>query len=456
MTANDLLRMGNKHGRLRKLTHLRNRYLIGIDTLGLLAIPSIAYLLRTESLEGLAALWESIAVYTLGMIVLKWFIFYAGGLYSTLWAYTSVYELLLVARTIGLSALAEIAVSYGIFYTFGQIPPGIPRSLPILSALMTLFYVTGIRFSIRIIYSAINRKEGHGGESHPVLIAGAGSAGVMIARELQDNPHLGMIPIGFVDDDPNKAEKVIYGIPVFGVIDDIPWITSRTGIKEVIIAMPTAAGEVIRRVDRICKEAGIPSKITPGLFDLVRGAAKIESVHEVQLEDLLRRDVVGSDHAIVSTAILGRRVLVTGAGGSIGSEIVRQLKGFRPSELIILGHGETSIFHMMKELEQTRVPGMVVIPVVADVRDHERMEQVFLTHRPQIIFHAAAHKHVWLMEQNLADAVTNNILGTRVMVTLAEKYGVARFVMISSDKAVNPTSVMGVTKRVAELIVQDA
>ncbi len=456
MTANDLLRMGNKNGRIRKFLLLRNRHLLAVDTLGLLCIPSVAYVLRTESVEGLARLWEPLAVYTLGMILLKWFIFYAGRLYSTLWAYTSVHELLLVARTIGISAIAELAISYGIFYSYGDVPPGFPRSLPILSALITFFYITGIRFSVRVIYSAITKKDGYDGAMKRVLIAGAGTAGVMIARELQANPHLGMIPLGFVDDDPKKGSKLLCGIPVFGVIADIPWITNSRGVEEVIVAMPTAPGEVFRRVDRLCKEAGIPSKTTPGLYELASGAATIESVRQIQLEDLLRRDVVGSDPSMVSATIAGKRVLVTGAGGSIGSEIVRQLKGFRPSELVILGHGETSIFHIMKEMEEHRVAGTTVIPIVADIRDRERIDQVFQNHHPEIIFHAAAHKHVWLMEQNLPDAVTNNVMGTRVMVTLAEKYRVPRFVMISSDKAVNPTSVMGVTKRVAELIVQDA
>lgn len=456
MTANDLLRMGNKNGRLRKLTQLRNRYLIAIDTFGLLLIPFVAYVLRTESIDGLPAIWEPLAVYTLGMICLKWFIFYAGGLYSMLWAYTSVQELVLVARTIGLSAVAELVISYGIFYQFGDVPAGFPRSIPILSGLMTFFYVTGIRFSIRVIYAAITRSEGHPTEITRVLIAGAGSAGIMIARELQANPHLGMIPLGFVDDDPKKGSKLICGIPVLGVLAEIPLFTISHGVQEVIVAMPSAPGEVFRRVDLLCKEAGIPSKTTPGLYELVSGSARIEGMRQIQLEDLLRRDVVGSDRGMVNAVIAGKRVLVTGAGGSIGSEIVRQLKGFRPSELIILGHGETSIFHMMKELEEHPQPGTKVIPVVADIRDMERVEQVFLNHQPEIIFHAAAHKHVWLMEQNLPDAVTNNILGTRVMVTLAEKYRVPRFVMISSDKAVNPTSAMGVTKRVAELIVQDA
>lgn len=455
MTANDFLRLGNKNGRMHKLTLLRNRYLLGIDTLGLLVIPSVAYLLRTESTAGLTALWEPIAVYTAGMIVLKWVVFYTGGLYSVLWAYTGVQEMLLVARIVGLAAVAELVISYGVFYQFSEVPPSFPRSIPLLSVLMTGLYVTGVRFSIRILFAALSRKGGPTGEIHRVLIAGAGNAGIMIARELQANPHLGMIPLGFVDDNPKKGSKLICGIPVFGVIDDIPWIVPNRGVQEVIIAMPTAPGDVFRRVHRLCKEAGITSKTTPGLYELLSGSAKIESVRQIQLEDLLRREVVGSDRSTVSAAIAGKRVLVTGAGGSIGSEIVRQLKVFRPSELILLGHGETSIFQVMKEMEEHRIPGTTVVPIVADIRDNERLDQVFKRHRPEIIFHAAAHKHVWLMEQNLPDAVTNNVLGTRVMVTLAEKYAVPRFVMISSDKAVNPTSVMGVTKRIAELIVQD-
>jgi FlaA1/EpsC-like NDP-sugar epimerase len=224
----------------------------------------------------------------------------------------------------------------------------------------------------------------------------------------------------------------------------------------VITAMPAAPGEVIRRATRLCKEAGVPSKITPGVFEILRGSARVTQVRQVQLEDLLRRGVVETDRTGVRTLIGGARVLITGAGGSIGSEIVRQVRSFSPSEILLLGHGETSIFHIMKELEELSTPGLTVRSIIADVRDAERIEQVFREFMPHVVFHAAAHKHVWLMEQNPADAITNNVLGTRTVVQMADKYGVRRFVMISSDKAVNPTSVMGVTKRVAELIVQDA
>lgn len=441
---------------LHGLTHLRNRYLIGIDTIGLVVIPALAFLLRTESTDQLIARWQMVAGYTMLMILLKWVVFYRVGLYNALWAYASVQELLLVVRAVALTGLLEISVFFVLMGTLGASSEGLPRSLPLLSALLTAFHVTGVRFSIRVIFAVLSRREFHSVRSKAVLIAGAGTGGIAVARELQRNLHLGLVPIGFVDDDPKKATKMICGVPVFGLISDIPWVAERHNIKEVIIAMPAASGQVIRRVVQVCKETGVPSKITPGLFDILRGAARVVNVREIQLEDLLRREILESNPETVRAAVGGARVLVTGAGGSIGSEIVRQLKNFRPAELILLGHGETSIFHMMKELEEHPVPGMVVTPVIADVRDLERMQQVFFKHRPQIIFHAAAHKHVWLMEQNLPDAITNNVLGTRVLVTLAEKFGIRRFVMISSDKAVNPTSVMGVTKRIAELIVQDA
>ncbi len=448
--------LGTMKTLLYKMTHLRNRYLIGIDILGLLLIPSIAFLLRTESTDQWFAIWQAIAVYTVAMIIFKGVLFYRVGFYNAMWAYASIHELLLVVRAVTLTCIVEIMIFVAAMVLPVRILDGIPRSLPLLSALLTAFHVTGVRFAIRVIYAIVSTREPQAERTKPVLIAGAGSAGIAVARELQRNRQLGLVPVGFVDDDPKKGSKLIAGIPVIDEIAGIPWVVKQHGIKEVIIAMPSVSGRVIRKVVQLCKDTGVPSKITPGLFDILQGAARVVNVREIQLEDLLRREAMQSNPEAVLTAVNGARVMVTGAGGSIGSEIVRQLRNFQPAELILLGHGENSIFHIMKELDAHPIPGMSVTPVIADVRDLERMQQVFERHRPQIVFHAAAHKHVWLMEQNLPDAVTNNVMGTRTLVHLSERFGVRRFVMISSDKAVNPTSVMGVTKRIAELIVQDA
>ncbi len=300
------------------------------------------------------------------------------------------------------------------------------------------------------------RDQGTARNQRRVLIVGAGAGGALTVKELQNNLQLGIVPVGFVDDDPRKSSKRIYGLPIFGPLSDIPFVVKQQNIDEVIIAMPTAPGKVVREVVQLCRKVKVPSKTIPALYDIVRGTARIDDVRNVQLEDLLRRGVIETDVTQVMLLLTGARVLVTGAGGSIGSELCRQIKGFRPAEMILVGHGETSIFQIMKELAESPVPDMKIVPVIADVRDRERMEQVFRTLRPDVVFHAAAHKHVYLMQENIPEAVTNNVLGTRVLVNLADRYDVRRFVMVSSDKAVNPTSVMGVTKRIAELIVQDA
>ena len=435
--------------------HLRNRYLMAADVLGLLLIPAIALLLRMESLAYVAGLWGSLVAYTLFFVAVKIALFYRRGLYKAFWAYASVPELVVVLKTVGLSAILEILLSFALVYRVGIVSEGFPRSIPFISAILTAVVIIGLRAGIRILYRKLSRRQ-HAAKLKPVVIAGAGEAGVMVARELQANPHLGLDPIGFVDDDVKKSGRRISDIPVFGSLEAIKYVVDRFSVEQVIIAMPTVSGDVIRRVNQLCKDAGVTSKIIPGLFDIIGGTARVTQTRSVQLEDLLRRGVVKTDSSEVRRLINGTRVLVTGAGGSIGSEIARQARSFHPSDLIILGHGETSVFHLMKELEEHPLSGVTVHPVVADVRDPERMDQVFRKFKPDVVFHAAAHKHVWLMEQNLPDAISNNVLGTRTLVQMADRHDVRRFVMISSDKAVNPTSVMGVTKRVAELIVQEA
>jgi FlaA1/EpsC-like NDP-sugar epimerase len=323
-----------------------------------------------------------------------------------------------------------------------------------MSALLTVLWITGSRVTIRIAFMLSHRGD-VSEKRRRVIIVGAGVAGAMTAKELTRNMHLGIKPVGFVDDDRLKQGRHISGVPVCGTLADLPEVLGFMKANEVIIAMPAVAGKVVRDVVQSCRTARVPYKTIPALFDIIRGTAKVDQVRDVQLEDLLRRGIVTTETSSVMQMLAGRRVLVTGAGGSIGSELCRQIAGFRPAELILLGHGETSIFQILKELSESPVQETKITPLIADIRDRERMERVFVRLQPDIVFHAAAHKHVHLMQENIPEAVSNNILGTRNLVELAEKYNVPRFVMVSSDKAVNPTSVMGVTKRIAELVVQD-
>jgi FlaA1/EpsC-like NDP-sugar epimerase len=440
---------------LRLLIRLRNRYLMTIDIVGLVIIPPLAMLLRTEDPGIVGPISNALMVYTLVMLAAKTLVFVRSGLYSELWAYASIPALITVMRALALSGIAEIALFFGLLEPTGLVPANFPRSIPIISSLLTVFWISGSRLGIRILFSKL-RDQGTARSSRRVLIAGAGAAGALTIKELQNNLQLGFVPVGFVDDDPRKISKRVHGVMVFGPLSDIPYLVKKHQIDEVIITMPTAPGKVIREVVQYCRQVKVPSKTIPALYDVVRGTARIDDVRSVQLEDLLRRGVIETDTTQVMLLLTGAKVLVTGAGGSIGSELCRQIKRFRPAEMILLGHGETSIFQIMKELGESPVPDMRITPVIADVRDEERMEQVFRTLKPDVVFHAAAHKHVYLMQENIPESVTNNVLGTRILVGLADRYNVRRFVMVSSDKAVNPTSVMGVTKRIAELIVQDA
>ncbi len=426
-----------------------------IDLIGLVIIPPLAMLLRTDDPGIVGPLSTALLTYTVVMISVKMVIFVLSQLYSELWIYASVPALITMIRALALSSIAEFVLFYGVLMPMGLVPLGFPRSIPIISSLLTVFWIPASRMGIRILFTEL-RDQSTAPHERRVLIVGAGAGGALTVKELQNNLQLGIVPVGFVDDDPRKSSKRIYGLPIFGPLSDIPFVVKQHHIDEVIIAMPTAPGNVVREVVQWCRKAKVPSKTIPALYDIVRGTARIDDVRNVQLEDLLRRGVIETDVTQVMLLLTGAKVLVTGAGGSIGSELCRQIKGFRPAEMILVGHGETSIFQIMKELAESPVPDMKITPVIADVRDRERMDQVFRTTSPDVVFHAAAHKHVYLMQENVTEAVTNNVLGTRVLVNLADRYNVRRFVMVSSDKAVNPTSVMGVTKRIAELIVQDA
>jgi len=284
---------------------------------------------------------------------------------------------------------------------------------------------------------------------------GAGSAGSMVVKELRVTARLGLEPVGFVDDDLKKKGILLNGIPVLGTLKDLARLIKSEKIDEVIVAMPKVPGRVIREIVRISSDARIKSRTIPGLYEIIGGTATIQQFRDIQIEDLLKRGLLAIDTERVTALLKGARVLVTGAGGSIGSELCRQLAKFGPADLVLVGQGENSIFQIASELKAAygKDPTIHIHSVVANIRDRERMDFVLQLHRPQVIYHAAAHKHVGLMEANVADAVTNNVMGTQMLVELAAQHGVERFVLISSEKAAKPTSVMGVTKRVAELVV---
>jgi FlaA1/EpsC-like NDP-sugar epimerase len=285
------------------------------------------------------------------------------------------------------------------------------------------------------------------------VLVGAGQAGVLVVREAENRPDLGLLPVGFVDDDPVKVGTVLHGVPVLGTTDSIKDICKAVGATQVLITIAQASGKDVRRITEICEAAELPVKIIPALHEIVGGKINLSAVRNVAIEDLLRREPVRLDETAIGEKIRGRAVLITGAGGSIGSELCRQVAAFSPSKLLLVERAENALFEIHRELT-SRFPELTCIPLIADVCDVERMTQVFERNRPAMVFHAAAHKHVPMMEWNPGEAVKNNVVGTYLVATLADRYKVETFVLISTDKAVNPTSIMGATKRVAEQCTQ--
>lgn len=437
---------------------LGNRYVFLGDLL-LIAISVFGSFGMRLEFGGLFLYYLPQALLMLGLaLVIKPIVFRLFGLYRRVWAYASTRELMLIFAAV---TTASVFLSLGmILITTVQqalLPTyrGFPRGTLPIDWLLTLVLVGGFRFALRLLAESQSQTRPARGRMRRVLIVGAGDAGALVVRELQKNPQMNMIPVCFVDDDPSKQKQRIHDVQVSGKLDDIPRLIDLRGIDEVVIAIPSASGDILRRVLDICRRKDIPSRTMPGLYELIGGKVSVNRLREVEISDLLRRApaVIESDR--VGTIITGKRVVVTGAGGSIGRELCRQIARWRPSELILLGHGENSIFEILDELQES-FPTQPISPVVADVRDLDRMESVFESHRPELIFHAAAHKHVPLMEANVEEAVTNNILGTRNIVELALNNNVERLIMISTDKAVSPSSVMGATKRMAELLVLDA
>ena len=380
-------------------------------------------------------------------VLLNIIIFFVFGLYRRLWRYASVDELLLIVWAVGIGSTATFFLSR-FFHLM------LPRSVYIISGVILLFFIGGSRFALRVLVRYLKKLEGINNGGRPVLIIGAGDAGIMVAEEL--NKHqatLGTRLVGFIDDDPNKQKQVIHGLPVLGTREIIPRVVEEKEIEEVIIAMPSASYSRQREIIELCKDLPVKLKTVPGMFEILGGKVSLSHLKKVEIEDLLKRDPVEVDIQEISGYLANRTVLITGAAGSIGSELCRQVALLGPRELILLDRNESGIFYINRELEE-KASALKLCPLIRDIRDLQALEKVFQTYKPQVIFHAAAYKHVPLMENNAEEAVKNNVLGTKNLVDLAVRYGAERFVFISTDKAVKPVNGMGATKRASEIYMQ--
>ena len=435
------------------MRNIRSRYLLLIDVALLGLAPFMAYALRFEGWDWGPQHNATALLFAAVTLPLSIATFYALGLYRRLWRYASIAELELIFAACATADLLSFAVGAWILPLAGLTPVPVPLAVLFVTSLLTFGIVGAPRLMLRIAgwRSMLNRTKGE----RRVLIAGAGAAGEAVLRELRANPDLEMEPVGFVDDDFVKHGMRLANLPVLGPLHMIPSVVARLGVTDILIAMPRAAGPVVREVVRAAFDAGVRTQIVPGLFEILSERVSVTSIREVQIDDLLRRDVIHTDMADVELLARNKTVLITGAGGSIGSELCRQVAALKPERLVVLGHGENPIFDISEELGRSGVT-CLVFPVIADVRDRKRVDEVFAEHRPFAVFHAAAHKHVPLMECNVVEAITNNVLGTRNLVAAANESGTQHFVCISTDKAVRPTNVMGATKRVAEFVVHNA
>jgi FlaA1/EpsC-like NDP-sugar epimerase len=432
---------------------VRNRYLLVLDAALLSVAGLFAFALRFEGFEWPPPYVSVALVFLAVSVPCRLLVFYGAGLYRRLWHQASISELEPVLAAGLLGAAVSVVLGILVLPLIGLIPTRVPFSVAGFDALMTGAAIAVPRLTVRMVGSRHQRRRRSAGRA--TLIVGAGQAGQLTARELFAHAELELRPIGFVDDDRTKHGHVIQGLPVLGSLSSIAALVRSYDVTDVIIAMPAAPGTVVREVTRHTLAAGAKPRILPPISEILSGRIDARAVRQVEIQDLLRREPVHTDLAIARALVSGRRILVTGAGGSIGSEICRQVARLDPAELVLLGHGENSIFEIRQELAQT-FPDLNVRTVIADIRDRRRMVATIQHHVPEIVYHAAAHKHVPLMEGNVAEAIANNVMGTRNLVDAAMAVGTPRFVLISSDKAVRPTSVMGATKRAAEQVVQRA
>lgn len=416
-----------------------------LDSIIVLGSVFLSFRLVTE---GLIRNIHALTVTALLSLAAYYVFSYFLNLYWRDWEYASVYEVITVVKCVSAAVIVSTIAGIVWFKTL------VTWQFVVVLWLLLVCAVGGVRLSMRIfreyfVDSVVMEN------AKPTLIVGAGAAGTLLVRQMLMHPKMRMMPVAFVDDDPEKQRKDIYGVRILGTTKDIEKIVQQMGITKVVIAMPSLPNKKLNEVYDVARKTGAECVILPNIDEVMSGNLHVQQLRNVEIEDLLGRDPVELDQTLIEKQLRGKRILVTGAGGSIGSEICRQVSLFRPKELIILGHGENSIYQLNMELLGKYAEHFRITPVIADVQDRKRIFEVMEKYRPDVVYHAAAHKHVPLMEINPREAVKNNILGTRNVAEAANHAKVKTFVMISTDKAVNPPNIMGATKRLCEMIVQD-
>ncbi len=441
--------------RSRPLFQIRNRFILLGDLILIATSVLASFALRLDLgpllLRYISQAWVMVGV----ALLVKPIVYYLFGLYRRYWVYASTRELLSISMATATASVIVAMIIMLVILSGGL--HNFPRSVLGIDWLLSLFSVGGLRLAVRVLAETgqVSQKADGLLGVRRVVVVGAGDAGALVVREMQRNPQLHMAPVAFVDDDEEKRGKDIHGVRVAGATRELAAVVDRARADEVVIAIPTAPGRVVRQVSDICRLKGIPFRTMPGVYELIGGKVSVNRLREVDIGDLLRREPAYIDEESVGRTLTGKRVLVTGAGGSIGLELCRQVARWTPQQLALLGHGENSVFEALLELNDN-FPSLPLIPIIADIRDEDRLRQAFDDFRPEVIFHAAAHKHVTLMEVNVEEAVTNNVIGTQRVVEATLRSGCDRLVLISTDKAVEPANVMGATKRLAEMIVRDA
>ncbi|SFE55572.1 polysaccharide biosynthesis protein [Alteribacillus iranensis] len=414
--------------------------LMGIDTFIVMSAVFIGgYLIYDTNYIGMPIIFAS----SLTLVISHHLYAHLFKLYKRVWQYASINELIEIFKAVSLSIATTGLMQIIVFTTLHS------RTL-IITWMLHILFIGGARFAWRMfrdtyMTSSKNKKR--------TLIIGAGSAGTMIARQMLHSKDSELWPVAFVDDDMTKQHLEIMGLPVEGTVHDVQKVVKHAHIQHIVIAIPSMKKADLQRIYEQCIKTGVRTQILPLMEDLLSGKVSVSQFRDVQVEDLLGREPVELDIDNIADSITGKTVLVTGAGGSIGSEICRQIMKFQPARLILLGHGENSIYDIEMELKQQDSPTEIMTEI-SDIKDKDKMQFIFSKEHPDVVFHAAAHKHVPLMERNPEEAVKNNVIGTKNVAEAAHKNGTETFVMISSDKAVNPTSVMGATKRIAEMVVQ--